>query len=146
MIFFLCGGYMKLPILLLGIFIFQGSPIYAETEGVNRCLHTISASAGDDSWEAALEVCREECEQNDRKSCAVLGGAYRFGRNVEKDIMQSVKYYEKACELNTSRTGACTELGTIYYLGRRPDSKGVGIEADPVKAKEYFKKAASLKM
>ena len=60
--------------------------------------------------------------------------------------MQSVKYYEKACELNTSRTRACTELGTIYYLGRRPDSKGVGIEADPVKAKEYFKKAASLKM
>ena len=52
---------MKLPILLLGIFIFQGSPIYAETEGVNRCLHTISASAGDDSREAALEVCREEC-------------------------------------------------------------------------------------
>jgi hypothetical protein len=53
---------MKLPILLLGIFIFLGSPIYAETEGVNRCLHSISASAGDDSWEAALEVCREECE------------------------------------------------------------------------------------
>lgn len=55
--------------------------------------------------------------------------------------MQSVKYNEKACELNTSRTGACTELGTIYCLGRRPDSKGVGIEADPVKAKEYFKKS-----
>ncbi|EAL0271225.1 sel1 repeat family protein [Campylobacter lari] len=52
------------------------------------------------------------------------------------DYINAMKYYKKACDLNSGN--GCFNLGAIYALGK-------GVRKDTSKALEYFGKACDLK-
>jgi tetratricopeptide (TPR) repeat protein len=62
-----------------------------------------------------------------------LGLCYECGRGVEKDVVEAVKWYQKAAEQGHSR--AQCNLGYMYEIGR-------GVETDVAEAVKWYRKAA----
>ncbi|KRX07548.1 hypothetical protein PPERSA_11097 [Pseudocohnilembus persalinus] len=88
----------------------------------------------------ALEYFIEAANDEFDKACLQLGHLYLLGSNdIEQDIMESIKYYEKAAELENFEAYNC--LGNIYKTGKVVDGVVV-IEQDIKKAKEYYQKGA----
>jgi len=101
-----------------------------------------------------------------------LGVSYEHGRGVEKNEGLAVKFYQKA--MGNGSVVAISNLGACYVMGTGVDEvdekkgielfresaekkcphgtrmlalcyeRGVGVEADPAKAKEWYQKAAAL--
>jgi len=76
---------------------------------------------------------RAKAETGDAQAQFILGYAYRFGDDVEKDLVEAVKWYRKAAEQGHAM--AQTTLGSAY-------SYGVWVKKDPTESAKWYRKAA----
>jgi len=65
----------------------------------------------------------------------MIGVAYMTGEGVEKDINQSIEWFEKAAEFDIP--GPMYTLGMLYEDGRE-------VEQDIEKSKYWYEKASKL--
>lgn len=65
-----------------------------------------------------------------------MGKAYEFGRGVEPDPAEALRFYEAAAAQDDAR--AVNELGVLHFTG------GLGLPADPVRAAALIGRAADL--
>ena len=82
-----------------------------------------------------LDKLRQQCDENNAKSCFLLGEFYRTRMGVEIDYSKAVLLYEKACALGYAQ--ACTNLGVLYDEGDK-------IPQDYAKAALFYGKACEL--
>lgn len=81
---------------------------------------------------AQLDDLEEKAKQGDVRSQFKLGVMYFRGQGaVEQDYGKAREWFEKAA--NNGHTVAKFNLGTIY-------GKGLGLEKNPKKAKEWYDK------
>jgi len=76
---------------------------------------------------------RAKAAAGDAQAQYSLGYAYRFGDDVEKDLVEAVKWYRKAAEQGHAR--AQTTLGNAY-------SYGVWVKKDLTESAKWYQKAA----
>ena len=80
-------------------------------------------------WAQSVSDLKTLAEQGDAEAQFVLGSMYRDGQGVEKDLAQTLKWWEKAAELGN--VDAQFALGNIY-------SGGFGVERDLVLSYMWF--------
>ncbi|MGY5851445.1 SEL1-like repeat protein [Salegentibacter sp. F14] len=83
--------------------------------------------------EKALRLFDKLCRQNNGAACFAIGITYYQGDQVEKNVTKGLEFIKKAAEKN-NYDGIKT-LGEIYFHG------SAGVEKDPKKATELFKKS-----
>ena len=66
--------------------------------------------------------------------CLELGNSYRFGKDVEINLVEAVRYYTLAADYNNDV--AQNILGCLYQTGE-------GVDQDLTKAVEYYQKSAN---
>ncbi len=81
------------------------------------------------AWADALSDLRTLAEQGDSEAQFVLGTMYRDGQGVEKDLAETLKWWETAAE--RGNVDAQFALGNIY-------SGGFGVARDYVKSYMWF--------
>ena len=57
---------------------------------------------------------------------------YKEGKGVKQDDFKALKFYQKACDLNSG--SGCSFLGLMY-------GKGKGVKKNDFKAVKFFQKA-----
>ena len=60
---------------------------------------------------------------------------YEEGKGVKQDDFKALKFFQKACGLNSG--SGCSQLGYLY-------GKGKGVKQDDFKALKFFQKACDL--
>ena len=60
---------------------------------------------------------------------------YEKGKGIKQDDFKALKFFQKACDLNSG--GGCSNLGVMY-------KKGKGVKQDDLKALKFFQKACGL--
>ncbi len=93
-------------------------------------------------YDKSTKLYHKACEANDGAACYRLGYLHLYGSShhagnasVEKDLNQTVFYYDKSCKLNY--TLGCRNLGNFYRLG-------LNVPKDESKVKELFDKACDM--
>ena len=81
------------------------------------------------AWADAVSEVRKLAEQGDPEAQFVLGNLYRDGQGVEKDLAQTIAWWEKAAALGY--VDAQFALGNIY-------SGGYGVTKDYVLSYMWF--------
>ena len=84
-------------------------------------------------YEQAFPVCSEAAEQGDVKTQNILGLMYYFGRGVQQDYAEAVKWYRKAAEQGDAAAQFC--LGGMYAQGK-------GVKQDYAETVKWLRKAA----
>ena len=84
-------------------------------------------------YEQAFPVCSKAAEQGDADSQFFLGGMYYFGRGVQQDYAEAVKWYRKAAEQGDAAAQFC--LGGMYAQGK-------GVKQDYAETVKWLRKAA----
>ena len=69
--------------------------------------------------------------------CVDLGFKYITGKDVKQDDFKAVKFFQKACDLNSG--DGCSFLGLMY-------GKGKGVRKSNTKALKYYGKACDLEL
>ena len=85
-------------------------------------------------WAQSGSDVRTLAEQGDPKAQFVLGAMYRDGQGVEKNLAETLNWWEKAAELGN--VDAQFALGNIY-------SGGFGVTRDYVQSYKWFDIAAT---
>jgi len=80
-------------------------------------------------WAQSASDVRTMAEQGDAEAQFVLGTMYRDGQGVEKDLEETLKWWERAAELGN--VDAQFALGNIY-------SGGFGVTRDYVQSYMWF--------
>lgn len=83
----------------------------------------------------AFSYLQEAYKLEPQKYAVVLGGAYKEGRGIKKDLTKAREIFEEACKDGVG-TG-CGALGEMYL-------DGDGVAKDIAKAEMYFDKACAL--
>ena len=130
------------PITILMIFIgclagsgwaSAGSPSptpQAKTANSSASLFQSAVSAYErKNYPVALKIFTELAEQGDADAQFNLGGMYRRGEGVSKDMAQAAAWYRKAAEQGDAK--AQFNLGVMYYNGE-------GVPKDYVQAAKWF--------
>jgi len=86
------------------------------------------------SYDMAVEICREEAKEGIAYAQFKLGVCYERGRGVEKNEAKAVEWYSKAAAQD--HISACGNLGVCY-------EEGAGVTRDMNKALLYYEKAAN---
>lgn len=86
-------------------------------------------------YKKAADLYQENCQNNDYKSCAVLGNMHINEQGVGLDQFKAKEYFEKACD-NNEQDG-CVGLGKLHL-------SGVAARKDGDMAKKYFENACEL--
>ena len=86
-------------------------------------------------YEQAFPVCREASEQGDSRAQFILGKMYYFGKGVQQDDTEAVKWYRKAAEQGYAK--AQFNLAVTYAGG-----KGV-LQSGEAAADWYYKAGLS---
>ncbi len=81
------------------------------------------------AWADSVSDIRTLAEQGDTEAQFVLGTMYRDGQGVEKDLAETLKWWEKAAELGN--VDAQFALGNIH-------SGGFGVARDYVQSYMWF--------
>jgi TPR repeat protein len=83
--------------------------------------------------ETLLEAFKNKCDNNnDGGSCLKVARIYYGGGNgIEIDIEKSMRYYDRACDLEVL---TCDYVAKLYYYGRN------GLEKNMSKAIKYYKR------
>ena len=68
------------------------------------------------SFAANIDELKKAAEQGDAQAQFNLGICYAFGKEVEKNLSEAVKWYRKAAEQGDAR--AQFNLGVCYYNGQ----------------------------
>lgn len=74
-----------------------------------------------------------EINENNKYAQSNIGLCYEYGRGVNQDYYEAVKWYRKAAE--QGHAGAQKNLGICYYNGR-------GVTQDYYEAVKWYRKAA----
>lgn len=69
------------------------------------------AESGLETWELFERACAKE----DALGCTLLGDMYRFGADVERDVLTAGAHYRMGCDAGVA--AACRQLGTMFYYG-----------------------------
>ena len=85
------------------------------------------------SFAANIDELKKAAEQGDAQAQYNLGNCYAFGKGVEKNLSEAVKWWRKAAEQGDAQ--AQFNLGVCY-------ANGDGVEKNPTEAVKWYRKAA----